>query len=104
MDYRQHPRNTARVRFPFSREQVISDTALVRQHFQLLLAEPTTDVVVDRYVALRGVIGDVEEFNQRIVLQPALLDHYVGALNALHPPPLWWSCVAYPALKHMWSE
>ena len=45
MDYRQHPTNTARVRFPFSPDQVISDTALVRQHFQLVLAEPRRDFV-----------------------------------------------------------
>ena len=33
-----------------------------------------------------------------------MLERYVEALNALHPPPLWWSCVAYPALRHMWSQ
>ena len=103
MDYRQHPANTARVRFPFSRDQVISDTALVRRHFQLLLAEPRSDYVADRYDALRRVTREVEEFHLRIVLHPAQLDDYVEALNALHPPPLWWSCVAYPALGHMWS-
>jgi hypothetical protein len=104
MGYRQHPTNTARVRFPISREQVISDTGLVQRHFQLLLAEPWPDFVVDRYVALGRVIGDVEEFNKRIVLQPTQLERYVEALNGLHPPPLWWSCVAYPALRHMWSR
>jgi hypothetical protein len=104
MGYRQHPTNTARVRFPINREQVISDTGLVQRHFQFLLAEPTPDFVVDRYVALRRVIEDVEEFNQRIVLQPTLLERYVEALNGLHLPPLWWSCVAYPALRHMWSR
>jgi hypothetical protein len=104
MDYRQHPTNTARVRFPIGREQVISDTGLVQRHFQLLLAEPATDFLVDRYVAMRAVIRDVEEFNQRIVLQPKLLGRYVEALNGVHPPPLWWSCVAYPALSHMWSR
>jgi hypothetical protein len=104
MDYRQHPTNTARVRFPISQDQVISDTRLVQRHFQLLLAKPSTDFVVDRYAALREVAIDVENFNQHIVLQPTLLDRYVEALNVLHPPPLWWSCVAYPALKHMWSQ
>jgi hypothetical protein len=104
MDYRQHATNTARVRFPTTREQVISDTGLVRRHFQLLLAEPTTDFIVDRHVALTGVARDIEEFNQRIVLQPTLLERYVEALNVLHPAPLWWSCVAYPALRDMWSQ
>jgi hypothetical protein len=103
MDYRQHPTNTARVRFPFSRDQVISDTALVRRHFQLLLAEPTRDFVADRYAALRRVAREIEEFHQHIVLCPAQLNGYVEAFNALHPPPLWWSCVAYPPLGHMWK-
>lgn len=104
MDYRQHSVNTARVRFPFGREQVISDTALVRRHFQFFLAEPMGGVVVDRYAELRSATRDVEEFNRHIVLQPVLLDRYVEALNALRPPPLWWSCVAYPALGHMWRQ
>ncbi len=103
MDYRQHPTNTARVRFPFSRDQVISDTALVRQHFQLLLAEPRRDYMAERACALRSAMEEVEEFHENIVLHPGQLDEYVQALNALHPPPLWWCCVAYPALEHMWT-
>lgn len=103
MDYRQHPTNTARVRYPFNRDQVISDTALVMGHFQFLLAEPTRDFVAGRYAALRSVTAEVEEFHQRIVLRPAQLDDYVEALNALQPPTLWWSCVAYPALAHLWN-
>ena len=103
MDYRQHPANTARVRYPFSRDQVISDTALVRRHFQFLLAEPRRDYVAERDRALRRAIAEVEEFHQHIVLRPAQLDRYVQALNALHPPTLWWSCVAYPALGNMWG-
>jgi hypothetical protein len=104
MNYRQHPENTARIRSPFGREQVISDTVLVLRHFQLLLAQPATDFVVERYTALQEVTRDVEKFNQDIVLQPALLDRYVEALNELHPPLLWWSCVAYPPLRHMWIQ
>ncbi len=75
MDYRQHPANTARVRFPFSRDQVISDTALVRQHFQLLLAEPRRDSWLTGYAALTRVAAEiVEEFHRHIVLHPAQLD------------------------------
>ncbi len=103
MDYRQHSTNTARVRFPFSRDQVISDTALVRRHFQLLLAESRRECVAERYIALRRVTAEVEEFYQHIVLRPAQLDGYVQALNALRPPLLWWCCVAYPALGNMWN-
>jgi hypothetical protein len=103
MDYRQHPANTARVRAPFSRDQIISDTALVQRHFQLLLTEPTSEYVPDRYAAITRVAREIEEFHQHIVLHTASLDRYVEALNTLHPQPLWWSCVAYPALGHMWS-
>lgn len=102
MDYRQHPTNIARVRFPFSRDQVISETALVRRHFQLLLAEPSRNFVAERESALRAVKAEVEEFHRQIVLHPNQLDEYVQALNALHPPRIWWCCVAYPALGHMW--
>ena len=103
MDYRQHPANTARVRFPVSQEQVVSDTALVRQHFQLLLDGPIRNAVGEREGALTAVITDVEEFHQRIVLQPAQLGEYLQALNALHPAPLWWCCVAHPNLRYMWT-
>jgi hypothetical protein len=103
MDYRQHAANTARVRSPFSSDQVISDTALVRRHFQVLLAEHRCDYLDERYAAVGKVAREVEAFHQRIVLHPAKLDGYVEALNALHPAALWWSCVAYPALGPMWS-
>jgi hypothetical protein len=103
MDYRQYPANTARVRSPFHLNQVVSDTALVRRHFQLLLAEHKRDYHDERYAAAQKVAREVEEFHQRIVLYPAKLDAYVEALNALHPAPLWWSCVAYPLLGEMWS-
>lgn len=103
MDYRQHQTNTARVRFPFSRDQVISDTALVQRHFQLILAEPARDFMADRVVALRRVTAEIEEFHEHIILHPAQLDGYLQNLNALRPSPLWWSCVAHPALGHMWG-
>lgn len=103
MDYRQYPANTARIRFPFSPKQVASDTALVRGHFRLLLAEDRRDYLTDRYTALERVATDVEEFYRCVVLDPTKLGRYVEAFNALHPALLWWSCVAYPALAYMWS-
>jgi hypothetical protein len=104
MDYRQHSANTARVRFPFSPGQVISDTALVRQHFQFLLAEPRRQFLADRVAALRSVAAEVDAFHQNIVLQAAQLSNYVQLLNDLHPAPLWWSSVANPALERMWTS
>jgi hypothetical protein len=104
MYYRQHPTNTARVRSPFGADQVISDTALVRQHFQLLLAEPRREFLADRVAALRSMKAEVDVFHQHIVLHAAQLNNYVQALNDLQPAPLWWSSVANPALKHMWTS
>jgi hypothetical protein len=103
MDYRQHAVNTARVRFPVDSDQVISDTSLVRQHFQLVLAELTSEFKLDRVTAVRRAAAEVEVFHQRIVLHTARLDDYVRALNDLRPAPMWWSSVANPLLKHSWA-
>ena len=40
MDYRQHGANMARIRSPFTAERVRADTALVREHFRLVLDAP----------------------------------------------------------------
>jgi hypothetical protein len=104
MDYRQHPTNTARVRSPFGTEQVISDTALVRHHFHTVLAELGRQFLAHRIVALRCAAAEVEAFYQQIVLHSGQLNDYVQALNQSHPAPLWWSSVANPALKQMWTS
>lgn len=104
MDYRQYPGNTARVGYPFSKDRVASDTTLVLQHLRLLLACPATNDITARTLALEKVLAEVEEFQEQIVLEPLQLERYVRAFNALHPPTLWWSCVAHPALSHMWTE
>ncbi len=104
MDYRQHPRNTARVRSPFCLDQVISDTSLVRQHFQLVLANPEREFLDDRLAAVRSAAADVEAFHRNLVLHAARLHDYVQALNNLNLSPLWWSSVANPALQYMWKS
>lgn len=104
MDYRQHSSNTARIKLPFSPDQVTSDTALVRQHFQVVLDEPKQEFLQDRISTLRSMTTEVEAFHQHVVLDAELLNDYVQALNELHPAPLWWSSVANPALKRMWTS
>jgi hypothetical protein len=104
MDYRQHGANMARTIPPFTLGQVIRDTERVRQHFQILRTVAMGDCLPDRLAALERVAADVEAFYRYVVLQPAHLDPYVQALEALEMPPLWWSCVAHPSLKKMWSE
>jgi hypothetical protein len=103
MAYRQHPRNTARVTPPFTPDQVLSDTALVRQHFQLVLAQPRHDFRADRTAAVEDAKAEIETFYQRIILQAGRLGNYVQALNESRPDPMWWASVANPALAHMWQ-
>jgi hypothetical protein len=104
MVYRRHPGNTALIQLPFSPRQVRSATALVCHHFRLLLAEPLQEFIPDRYVELKRVAGDVEEFNQQIIANPTKLESYVEAFNVIAPPQIWWSCVAYPELSHFWRQ
>jgi hypothetical protein len=104
MAYRRHPGNTALIMLPFSPDQVRSAAVLVCHHFRLLLAEPSAEFIPDRYIELKRVARDVEEFNQHMILNPTELEGYVEAFNALAPPQIWWSCVAYPALSHFWRQ
>jgi hypothetical protein len=103
MDYRQHGANMARVRPPFSQHQVCQDAQRVRQHFQIVRTVPLERARADRFAELARVAADIESFYSHIVLQPVRLDRYVQALNLLEPAPLWWSCVAHPALQQMWT-
>ena len=103
MDYRQHGANTARVRPPFSRQQIIEDTERVRHHFRLLRVAPAAGGNSERLAAIERVAADIELFFRDIVLQPEKLDQYVEAVNLLNPAPLWWSCVAHPMVRHMWT-
>jgi hypothetical protein len=63
----------------------------------------TAEVLAERLSELNHVADDVESFYQKIVLQPARLESYVTALNTLDLAPLWWSSVAHPELKKMWT-
>ena len=103
MDYRQHSRNMARVMPPFDARQVMQDTERVRGHFRILRAAPPEGTLPDRLAKVRRVAADIEAFHSRVVLQPVTLARYVEAINALEMTPLWWSCVAHPALRPMWA-
>lgn len=103
MDYRQYSGNMARVRQPFGVRQVVQDTERVRAHFRMLQDSPRAGAMPDRLEELRVVAADVEVFYRRVVLEPATLRRYVEALNILQMTPLWWSCVANPALQTMWA-
>ena len=102
MDYRQHDGNLTQVLGPFGAERVVSDTERVRAHFRLLERHPRQGRLDDRVVATRTVAEDVEAFHRHVVSDPERLHAYVQALAELDFDPLWWSCVAHPALAHLW--
>jgi hypothetical protein len=104
MDYRQHDANTARLRYPLSADQVTSDTALVRQHLQLVLSQPGFGALPGRLVSLRALSTEIEIFQSVVVQDARRLQSYVDALNDLRPAPLWWASVANPALQTMWTS
>lgn len=104
MDYRQYSTNTARLQYPIPSDQVVSDTALVQQHFRLMLSSLRSEFIPERVAELTSVAGQIEMFYQRIVLDSVQLNRYVEALNQQPPATVWWSTVAYQPLEHMWKS
>jgi hypothetical protein len=103
MDYRQHGGNMARIRSPFTTERVRTDTALVREHFRLVLDGLPTGANPARATQLRDAATDVAAFEQRVVRDATILARYVRELNAAPPPLVWWASVAHPPLRSLWS-
>jgi hypothetical protein len=104
MDYRQHSANTARLQYPIHADQVLSDTALVQQHFRVMLSTLRPEYLRERVTELRSAAAEIEAFRQCIVLDPVWLESYVEALNAQPPATVWWSTVAYQPLEDMWKS
>jgi hypothetical protein len=103
MDYRQHGANMARIRPPFTPERVRTDTALVREHFRLVLDRLPAAALPARATQVHDAAADVAAFDQHVVKDAAALSRYVRALNAAPPPLLWWASVAHPPLRSLWS-
>lgn len=105
MKYRQYGANTARVRLPFWPDQILSDSLLVRKHFQLLLASADQeDFVPGRWAELLRVARDFEQFERYIHQSPDNLNAYLDSLNRAVKQPIWWTSVAYSPLAHMWKQ
>jgi hypothetical protein len=104
MDYRQYSANTARLQYPIQREQVVSDTALVQQHFRLMLHSVRPEFLPERVAELKSAAAQIEAFRQNVVLDPLQLESYVEAFNAQPHAMVWWSTVAYQPLKDMWMS
>ena len=103
MDYRQHGANMAKIRSPFTAERVRADTALVREHFRLVLDNLPPGALPERATQVRQAAADVATFDQRVVDDAAGLTRYVEELNAAPPPLVWWASVAHPPLRSQWS-
>lgn len=103
MDYRQHGTNMVCSRPPFSADSVGRETEYVRRHFRRMSSVSVPGAAPERAAGLRRVAADIEVFHERVALKPDILAEYVKALNALDLKPLWWSSVACPLLKYLWT-
>jgi hypothetical protein len=105
MKYRQYDANTARVRLPFWPDQILSDSMLVRKHFQLVLASGGQDhFLPGRWAEFLHVARDIEQFERYIHQSSANLNAYLDSLNRAVKQPIWWTSVAYSPLAHMWKQ
>lgn len=105
MKYRQYDSNTARVRMPFWPDQILSDSALVRRHFQLVLASSGHGhFLPGRWTHFLSVARDIEQFERYIKQSPENLKTYLDSLNRAVKQPIWWTSVAYSPLSHMWKQ
>lgn len=102
MDYRQHPDNMVRVAPPFSREQILRDTARARAHFRRALETLPAQANPRRGAELAAVAQDVERFAEWLARAAANLENYRAALDRLDLRPMWWSSVAHPSLHDLW--
>lgn len=104
MDYRQHDRNMAQVRPPFTEIQITRDTNRVIQHFQRVTRNLGPEAMSERVQRLDQVRHDVQTFYDRVVLRTSVMKSYLESLNQLPPTPIWWANVAHPSLRAMWAE
>jgi hypothetical protein len=105
MKYRQYAANTARLRLPFWPDQILSDSALVRRHFQLVLASSGQEhFLPGRWTQFLSVARDIEQFERYIKQSPENLKTYLDSLNRAVKQPIWWTSVAYSPLSHMWKQ
>jgi hypothetical protein len=102
--YRQHGGNMTRVVGPFAEAQIARDTERVMRHYELISAHTDPRYIPERLAELSAVRAELEQFVRRVIRSKAALDEYRRAVNRLSIPPLWWSSVAHPELRHMWSQ
>jgi len=104
MSYRRHGRNMVAVGPPYSAEQVRRDTTRVLEHFRLVLLDSSGEQSAARREKLWRALLETETFLRKVVLSPTALADYVSRLNDIAVDMTWWSHVASPALRKMWSS
>ncbi|MCF8026061.1 MAG: hypothetical protein K9K82_11320 [Desulfobacteraceae bacterium] len=102
MYYRQHADNIASVLPPFSKRQIARATRIVLGHYDLTL-QTLSEQGFDQLRELFAARAQTARFADAIA-DPALLEKYVDALNALPARHVWWSCVAHPDLEDIWKK
>lgn len=103
MDYRQHGDNLVRTVGPFDDAQIVRDTELVLQHYELVEAHADPLYLPQRVAELHAARSEAVHFCRRVIRSKPALAEYRLAINQLHIPPLWWSSVAHPGLRHLWN-
>jgi hypothetical protein len=103
MWYRRHAANTAPAGRPFAPAEVLRATELVLGHYACLLdgAWPMPPARRDELAAVRA---GVRRFRRAMTASLPTLHRYVARLNDLPERPVWWWCVANPALEDLWSD
>jgi hypothetical protein len=108
MRYRQHGANVAPTQRPATAAMVASATAHVLGHYACVL-DPAwrgaRDAVPERRALVVEAHARARTFRDAVVADPARLDAYVEALNALPAARIaaaWWWMVAHPDLEELW--
>jgi hypothetical protein len=103
MKYRQYEGNVARIVPPFSVEYIRIATALVLDHYQLVLSHlPTVSYAIRE--ELESARDNVQVFSSRVVDLPDIAEMYVQRLNKLPASHVWWDFVAHPTLEDLWKS
>ena len=103
MKYRQYGDNTARILPPFTTAYIYTATALVLDHYQLVLSH-ITGMPKSIRSELEAARANVQLFSSRVAEFPEVCDRYVQCLNELPTSHIWWDCVAHPALEDQWKS
>lgn len=101
MKYRQHGATMARMLGPFTADDMRQATALVRQHYRLVLAASSPG---PRRHEVEAAQARVDRFHRAITDSPRVLRRYVDAVNRQPPGWSWWWWVAVPELEDVWND